>query len=155
MKTTRTISIVVCLIMVFCFMTACSSKTPQTVTGFTKIMEAAKFDVQDVTSSTETNGIATTVLVAVGEDYQIEFFELTDSEMGENVFYYNKQLFLDEHSTTSMSQEFTSDNYNYYHFDADGNFHLIAHIENTMIYCEAEKEYKNEIIEFVKTLGYK
>lgn len=155
MKLTKALAFVLCLGMILCFMTACSSKTPQTVSGFTEVMEAADFEVQDVTSDTETNGLATAVLVAVGENYQIEFFELTDSETGEGVFYNNKQIFTDEHSVQTMSSEVTSGNYNYYAFNADGNFHMIARIDNTMLYCEAAKEYKDEIVEFVKTLGYK
>ncbi len=155
MKLTRVIAFALCFGMILCFMTACSSKTPQTVSGFTEVMETADFEVQDVTADTETNGLATTVLIAVGENYQIEFYELTDSETGEGVFYNNKQLFTDEHSVTTMSSEVTSGNYDYYAFNADGNFHMIARVDNTMLWCEAAKEYKDEIVELVKTLGYK
>ena len=127
LKLTRTIAFVLCFGMILCFMTACGSKTPQTVSGFTEIMEGAGF----------------------------EFYELVDSDTGEGVFYNNKQLFEDEHSVTTMSSEVTSGNYNYYAFNADGNFHMIARVDNTMLWCEAAKEYKDEIVEFVKTLGYK
>lgn len=155
MKLTKAIALVLCFGMLLCVMTACSSKTPQTVSGFTKVLEAAGFEVQDVTADTETNDLATAVLVAVGENFQIEFYELVDSETGEGVFYNNKKLFADEHSVTTMSSEVTSGNYNYYAFNADDNFHMIARVENTMLWCEAAKEYKSEIIELVKTLGYK
>ena len=155
MKLTKAIALVLCLGMLLCVMTACSSKTPQTVSGFTEVMEAASFEVQDVTADKETNDLATAVLVAVGENFQIEFYELIDSETGEGVFYNNKKLFTDEHSVTTMSSEVTSGNYNYFAFNADGNFHMIARVDNTMLWCEAAKEYKDEIVEFVKTLGYK
>ena len=51
--------------------------------------------------------------------------------------------------------EVRSSNYNYYAFTADGNFHMIARIGNTMLYCESEKENKDDIVEMVKKLGYK
>lgn len=102
MKPTRVISFMLCLVMILCVMTACGSKTPQTVSGFTKVMEDAGFEVQDVTADTETNGLATAVLVAVGDNYQIEFFELIDNETGEGVFYNNKQIFTDEHPVKTM-----------------------------------------------------
>ena len=155
MKLTKVIILVLCFGMLLCVMTACSSKTPQTVSGFTEVMEAAGFEVQDVTADTETNDLATAVLVAVGENFQIEFYELIDSETGEGVFYNNKQLFTDEHSVKSMSSEVTSGNYDYYAFNANGNFHMIARVDNTMLWCEAAKEYKSEIVELVKSLGYK
>lgn len=155
MKLTKVIILVLCFGMLLCVMTACSSKTPQTVSGFTEVMEAAGFEVQDVTADMETKDLATAVLVAVGENFQIEFYELIDSETGEGVFYNNKQLFTDEHSVKSMSSEVTSGNYDYYAFNADGNFHMIARVDNTMLWCEAAKEYKSEIVELVKSLGYK
>lgn len=155
MKRTKLLLLMLCVGVLLCTLTACGSKTPQTVSGFTDVMEAAGFDVQDVTATTNTNGLATAVLVAAGEHYQLEFYKLTDSETGEGVFYNNKQLFTDEHAVQTLSNEVTLGNYNYYAFNADGNFHMIARIEDTMLYCEAAKEYKDEIVELVKALGYK
>ena len=155
MKIIRVPAIIISLAMMICLMTACGSKTPQTDIGFTRVMESAGLEVQNVTTDTETNSLATLVLIAVGENYQIEFYEFSDSETGEAVFYNNKQIFEDEHSFKTMSSETASGNYNYFAFNADGNFHMISRIDNTMLYCEAAKEYKSEIIDLVKTLGYK
>lgn len=37
----------------------------------------------------------------------------------------------------------------------DEAFNGCENIQATMIYCETKKEYKDEIIDLVKTLGYK
>ena len=155
MKTNRIFAFTLCFLTIICCLTGCSSKTAQTVAGFTEFMEASDFVVQDVTEDTETNGLATTVLIASSGDYQIEFYVLTDNDTGEGVFYNNKQLFDEEHSVKTMSSEITSGNYNYYAFNADDNFHMIARVDNTMLWCEAKKTHKEEILDIVKNLGYK
>ncbi len=83
MKIPKITTIMICLTLMMCFLTACGNKTPQTVSGFSKVMESAGFETQDVTDDTETKDLATSVIVAVGENYQIEFYELVDSETGE------------------------------------------------------------------------
>ena len=152
LKATATL---VCFVMLLSFMTGCGTKKPQTVSGFTKVMEETDFEVQDVTATTITNGRANAVIIAVCDDYQIEFFELIDSETGEDVFNNNKQIFNDKNSVRTNTTEITSSNYNYYAFNADGDFHMIARIENTFIYCVTDKKYKDEILDLVKELGYK
>ena len=136
-------------------LTGCGSKTAQTVDGFIQVMEDAGFEVEDVTAEMGTNDLATSVIIAVGENYQIEFLELVDSETGKGVFNGNKAVSEDEHSVKSLILEVSSSNYNYYAFNADGEFHMIARIDNTMIYCVADKEFRSEIVNLAKTLGYK
>ena len=118
-------------------------------------METENFTVTDVTNDTETNGLATSVLIAANDNYQIEFYVLTDNDTGEGVFYNNQNLFDEEHSAKTISSEVSSGNYNYYAFNADGNFHMIVRVDNTMLWCEADKTYKDEIVDLVKKLGYK
>ena len=113
-KAPKVTTIMICLAPMMCFLTACGNKTPQTVSGFSKVMEDAGFEIQDLTDDTETKDLATSVIVAVGENYQIEFYELVDSETGKGVFYNNKQIFNDEHSFKTMSSEVTAGNYNYF-----------------------------------------
>lgn len=157
MKKVKLIAFLMCVMMAACVLTGCAEKTPATEDGFTEIMQDAGFTVTDVTEETETNGLATAVIVAVSEDegYQIEFWKLTDSETGEGVFYNNYNIFNEEHSVKTMSTETMLGNYNYYAFTADGDFHMISRIDDTMLYCEADKEYKEEIVDLVKALGYK
>ncbi len=155
MKKIKIAIVLISAVMLMCIMCGCSSKTAIDAETFTKTMESESFIITDVTNDTETNGLATSVLIAANENYKIEFYVLTDNDTGEGVFYNNKQLFDDEHSVKTMSSEFTTGNYNYYAFNADGNFHMIARVDNTMLWCEAEKTYKDEIVDLIEKLGYK
>lgn len=158
MKTIKAKSaFIIVLSVFFLFMfTGCASKTPQTPDGFIQVMEDAGFEVKDVTEEAEdTDDLATSVLFAVGENYQIEFYELVDNETGAGVFYNNREIFDNEHSVKMMSLSLSSNNYDYYAFNADGQFYMIARIDNTVLYCVADKEYRSEIVDLVETLGYK
>ena len=155
MKTKRILISILCVVTIICCLTGCSPKTAQTVSGFTEFMEAAGFEVQNVTANTETNGLTTAVLIAACENYQIEFSVLKDSETGEFVFTMAKNLFDEEYSVKTMSLKVEIGDYNYYSFTADGNFHMITRIENTMIWCVADKAYKEEIVDCIKALGYR
>lgn len=154
MKAKRVVLFLFC-IAILCSLIGCSSKTAQTVEGFTDFMETAGFEVTDATADTETNALASAVIIALCENYQIEFYQLIDNETGKAVFYNNKSIFDKEHSIKTMSVQSSFGNYDYYAFTADGNFHIIARIDSTMLYCEADKEYKDEIVKYVKELGYK
>ena len=151
----RIFSVLSVLVVIMSFvLTGCEDRTPQTVEGFSNFMKGKSFTIQDVTADTETNGLAKSVIVAVGKNYQLEFYELNDSETGEGVFYNNQNIFDEEHNVKTASKEISIDNYNYYAFNADGDFHMIARIDNTMLYCVADKTYKDEIVNIVKELGY-
>lgn len=157
MKTTLakfsfTIILSVLLLSVF---TGCQSRTAQTTAGFIQVMEDAGFEVEDVTDQIDTDDLATSVVIALGENYQIEFYEFVDSETGLGVFYNNRDIFDDAYSVKTLSTEISLMYYDYYAFSADGKFCMIARIDNTMLYCVADKEYRSEIVELVETLGYK
>ena len=155
MKKAKLLLTVAAVLLLTALLASCGNKTPQTGTGFTDIMKNAGFEVLDVTDTTDTDGLASAVIIALGENYQIEFYELVDSETGEAVFYENKEIFDEEHAVKTMSTSVSMGNYNYYAFNAGGEFHLVSRIENTMLYCVADVAYKDEIVDHVKTLGYR
>ena len=143
------------VLLLLTLLTGCGDKTPQTAEGFTEIMEAADFIVQDVAADTETGGTVTTLLIAEGENYELQFGEFTDSESCKEIYNQSRQAFNEENPVRTMSLETSMGNYNYYAFTAGGEFHLVARIDNTMLYCVADVAYRSEIIDFAETLGYR
>lgn len=156
MKTTLTklaLTLFVCALLLS-VLTGCGAKTAQTADGFTQIMEDAGFEVKDDTSELGTEDI-TSVLFAVGKNYQMDYYAFSDNETCKDFFYYNKEELDEEFSVKSISSTITMNNYNYYAFNADGDFHMIVRVDNTLLICVAEKAYKSEIVDLLKTLGYK
>ncbi len=147
--------IIVFVLALATLLSACGgNKTAKTPEEFTSFMEDKNFRVDDVTASTNTDDLANKVLVAYNGNYQIEFYELIDDATGNGVFNNNKDIFEDKHSVKTMSTEITTSNYSYYHFTGEDNFYMISRIKNTMLYCVAHKDFKDEIVDIVKNLGY-
>lgn len=150
MSKRKLITLGCCLLLVLCIFAGCSKKTPQTAQGFTDIMEKAGFTVEPI----QHDGISCTpeALVASNDNYQLEFYNINDAE---HVFSSLKRQFDDAHSTRNLSLSVSTNTYDYYCFNAGGEFHMIARIENTLLYCEADAQYRDEIVDLVKELGYK
>jgi len=149
------ISLTLSLLIISLLFSACAPKNPISADSFITQMESEGFTVIDVTSSTETNGNATKVLIAKKGNYQIEFYQLINKEIGEAVFETNKRIFDEEHSFKTLSLSVSISNHNYYAFNADEDFHMISQIDDTMLYCDASVAYRDEIISIVEKLGYK
>lgn len=156
MKTALTklaLAALVCVLLLSA-LTGCGAKTAQTADGFTQVMKDAGFDVENATAELGTDDV-TSILFAVGKNYQIEYYAFADNETCEDFFSYTMEEFDEEFTTKSFSSKITLNNYKYYAFNADGEFHMIVRVDNTMLCCIADKAYKSEIVELVKTLGYK
>ena len=155
MKTNKMVIVLISVVILMCSLVGCSSKTAIDADTFVKTMYAENFTVTDVTNEIEANGLVTSLLVASNENYEIEFYVLTDNNTAASIFHNSKESYDDEYSVRTTSLSVTLGNYSYYAFVADGGFHMIARIDNTMLWCDADKAYKDEIIALVEKLGYK
>ncbi|MBE6824906.1 MAG: hypothetical protein E7513_06130 [Ruminococcaceae bacterium] len=134
---------------------ACDERTPQSAEGFTDTMESEGFTVVDSTIFAQTAVTADKVLTALNDNYEIEFYELDCIPTAKDFHQLNKDAFESEDSVSDNSTEINSSNFDYYDMTSDTGFHLSTRIDNTVIYCYTEAEYKEEIIKLVKALGYK
>ena len=146
-----TISTVILVLVLLC---SCSSKTAKTAQEFTDFAEDNGFTVSDVTEETETNGLVKTILLANCEDYQLEFLVLNDADTAESVFYGNVENFDSEAALKTSTKQVDTSNYNYYEFVSDDMFCVVSRVEDTMLLCVADKEFKDDILEDIKQLGY-
>lgn len=155
MKPTKAISLMLCFVLTMLTLCGCASKTALTPDEFTAIMHRSGFVISDATAETDSGGFATKVLKGKGASFEIEFTELLNATAAETIYEYNKEEFKKEHPVRTHSYETNAGNLNCFYFQAGGNFHIIAQIEDTLLYCEAAETCKSEIMELFKTLGYK
>ncbi len=155
MKTLKVLTAVICICAMLFGLSACSKKTPQTVDGFRSTMEEAGFEIIDVTQAADSDNRATAVIVAKSVAYQIDFWEITDEKTAESMFEGFKTTFDNEHPVKTLGLANSSGNYDYYEFMADGTFHMVSRIGNTIIRCEAPDTYKDEVKGYLETLGYR
>lgn len=155
MKTRRMIVMLLCVVMIAGMMTGCQKKIPQTAAEFTQIMETAGLAVRDNTGNGDENDKLTAKLYAIDENYTIEYYAFEDSGAAQRVYNSNYRTFDEENPVKTLSAKMTTSRYDYCAFTAGGQFYVIARIENTLVGCVADAEYKQEILSHIKALGYK
>ena len=134
-------------------LSSCSSKTPVTSEQFKTIMEENGYVVTDVSSSYD-SALLSSMLIAVKDDYQVEFFEFTEEANASHSFGLNKgdaELLEDgNHVKTSAS----SGSYESYTITGDGEYYAIYRVGNTMVFAHVLEEDKDAINEAIKALNY-
>ncbi len=131
----------------------CSSKTAHTVDSFRSTMEAAGFEVTDITSSINiSDGLEVTVLYAEKDGYDIRFYQFEDAEYAEGNYLNNCKI-LDE-MDSKMRVSVSLPNYGKIEQTSSGVHYYMVWVDNTMLICENDSEYSQSVSEAVEMLGY-
>ena len=121
---------------------------------FIKIMKSEGFEVVNLEHQYEQYEYYEEVLVAKNENYQIEFYELEDASYAEKIYNKNKQTI--ESSIEGSYSNTNSDliNNNKYTLTNKGVYTSISRVDDTIIYLSVSSEYKDEVKDILKKLGY-
>ena len=144
---------VLCFFMIF-FMTGCFNKKSISSNEFKSIMSEKGFDVQDATKQFSDYDYVKRTYIALNDDFQIEFYELSDEEKAKGFYETNKSIF--ESSKESGYSQFNNSvgNHSKYTLKTGGKYKVVSRIDNTVIYLNVLEEYKDEIKDILKDLGY-
>ncbi len=153
MKTLKKLSLFLLVILLCVSLVGCGEKVAKTPEEFNDFMESKDFTVADSTLFAQTVVTAKTVLTALNDNYEIEFYELNCIETSKEFYNLNKEAFLSEESSNTTT-EITGSNFDYFDMTNDSGFRMTSRIDNTVIYCYTEVEYKDEVIKLVKEFGY-
>ena len=129
-------------------------KEALTVKDFISIMEDNDFEVGEVTEQFEDADIEVEdAYVALGDDYQIEFYTFEDEENAKMFFKVNKAKFDEDSASSRIST--SGKNFTSFSITADGDYRFVERVEDTVIYLDVDKNYKDEVKELIKEkLGY-
>lgn len=129
-------------------------KEALTAKEFVSIMEENDFEVGEVTDQFEDADIEVEeAYVAVGDDYQIEFYTFEDEENAEMFFKVNKAKFDEDSASSRVS--LNGKNFTSFSITTDGEYRFVERVDETVIYLDVDEEYKDEVKELVKEeLGY-
>lgn len=135
--------------------TACNlkSRIPITAQEFVAKMEAAGFDLVDATNQFEA-GKVDAVYIAVGENYQVEFYVVPSVDQAKGAFATNKSNFEEEVTGSSSNKTIEVKNYSSFTQTASDTYYVVSRTDNTFIYVVADADYKKEISELISDLGY-
>ena len=153
----RAFYILLTVTILFSFSACQTSRTPITVSEFTAKAEAAGYTVYSINEQYPDEDLIDYILARKGEDevqHQIEFIVFKTAEEAINLYGQNKAAFESEITGVSSYASVTLGNYAYYVLTNNGRYRVISRIDNTYIYIDAEEQYKTEISDFLKTIGY-
>ena len=132
----------------------CGKKTVLTTEQFKNVTEQRQMTTADVSSQYSSYEYVKEATVATNGNYQIEFYVLDNEENAGKMFDINYNSFESYKGTTSAYSEYNLSNYHTYSLATNGKYYYIARVDNTLLYVNAEDEYKEEIKTIVKNLGY-
>ncbi|MBQ2972659.1 MAG: hypothetical protein IJE16_08990 [Ruminococcus sp.] len=155
MKITKKLSLVLVIILLILSLFGCGAKEAKTPEEFKSFMEGKGFTVVDSTLFAQDIIKADTVLTALGDNYEIDYYELSTQTGASSLFELNKEAFENEETAVNLTTHLSSDNFDYYSLVSDTGFHMTARVDNTVVYCYTDAEYKDEIVELITELGYK
>ncbi len=154
-KVKRLLMGVLCFVVLFT-LTGCGNKTSITSADFKSKMESKGYTVQDATSQMSEYDYINQVYIAISSDstYQIEFYELSDSDYASSFFNNNKKTFENSKSSGSAETSVSAGNNAKYTLTTNGKFKVVSRIDNTVIYLNVDDDYKSSVKDVLKDLGY-
>ncbi len=142
------------LLLITLLLTACGNKKAIDSDKFKSIMRDNNYYVVNSKEQFSEYDYIVESYIAESDNYQIEFYILQD-DMNAKAFYdYNKEIFDAERTSISMYTSVDFTNTNKYTLTLEDSYKVLSRINNTVIYVDVEKEYKNDINSILKKLGY-
>lgn len=159
MKKTKYVLIsLLCIVTLLGFTGCGKNKTSISADEFCSIMEDKGFLTTDSTAQYATSNDISESYIAISSNYayQIEFIVLDSDSAAQSMFSTNKSIFESEkNSSGSNANTFTElANYSKYTLLANGKYKVVSRIDNTLIFVNANSDYKEEINSILEELGY-
>jgi len=146
------IKICLCFLILF-GLTGCINKEKITKEVFNSVTESYNLNVIDRTEEYN-DDILISYVYSSNDEYFIEYYELNNEENA--IKLYDQNVYEMENSKgANYSESFLNgNNCQSYAVTANGKYTYISRVENTIVFSEVKKEYKDKIKEIVKDLGY-
>ena len=124
---------------------------------FTKAAKEEGMTVSNLTSTYAYTGYIDGVYIAKHPDgWKVEFYEIKDKENLEKFYNNNKSKFQLAGETASSSTEstFSFDNGERYSLTVSDKYKHLCKVDLTAVYVNADVKYKEDVIKFLKKIGY-
>lgn len=132
-----------------------SEKTPITAETFNTIMKDNGYSLIDTTKQYVTYGdYIKKSYVAKKQDYQIEFYELSNVDNANTMFYTNKEIFEKQKGNISKQFSRSGKNYSQYFLKTNIKYSYLSRIDNTLLYINVDTKNTNEVENIINELGY-
>ena len=151
----KKVLLVVLLVLGVFMITGCGKKTPLQPNDFVDLIEQNNYKTTNVLEQFSTYAQIKNAFIAQDSEmrYQIEYYELDTKENAKTFFEGNKKIFEQQSSIKSHSS-INLENYNKYSQSTEKVYSVISRIDNTVVYANVKIEYKKEVQDIIKKLGY-
>lgn len=157
MKKARYVLISLLCVMALIGFTGCGkNKNAISADEFCTKIENKGFLTTDSTAQYASSKEITESYIAISKDYsyQIEFVVLDSTSAAQSMFSKNKSIFESEKGSSNLTSSKELANYSKYTLKTNGKYKVVSRIDNTLIYINADAEYKDEIDSILDELGY-
>lgn len=133
-----------------------NAKDPITSAKFESTMEKMDFVIYDAGQQYEEYDYIEEAIIAVeeDEDFQIEFYVLEDDDSAVSFYNNNVKIFKNSASSVKASSTVNFKNGATFKLTSNGKYKMITRVENTVVYVDVDSEYKDDVEEIIKKLGY-
>ena len=132
-------------------------KTPISADEFYKTCSNKGYEMVDSVDQYDSifgEGVVEESYIALGENHQIEFLDFADADDAVRVYKGEEEYLETLKGSGSASTSVSFNSYSKCTLTSNGKYHCVSRIEDTMIYIDIDEDYKDEVKETVKELGY-
>ena len=141
--------IVLCIL----FLCACDSKEVKLEREFKDFFKDKDYTIVEVDDKIDVKSILNAYAVIKNDgSYQIEYYIFSDERSAEVSYLSNKNNFNDNFD--GKISDYDGSNYSKLTMKTDTNYYIVERVENTLLYMNVENEYKDEVEELLKEMGY-
>ena len=149
---------IVCFLMMF-LMVGCGKKTAITTSDFTNIASQNNLQTASIIDRfTEYAYIKeATVAASVNNntaEWQLEFYVLDSTDNASGMYNNNKSIIENSNTSGSTHSEVSLNNYSTYTSTTNDNYIYLSRVDNTFLYVNVPKAYKDNVKKVIKELKY-
>lgn len=156
-KKTKAISLFLIFFTIALIFTGCgNNRSAISSEQFCSIVESNGFTVADSKEQfAEFDYILNSYVALSGDNaFKIEFYNTVDEESARNIFEGNKADTEKLKTNGAVTTSKQINNYGKYRQSCDGQYWVLAYIDNTFLYAHTDKQYKDNVDEIFEMLGY-
>lgn len=112
------------------------------------------YQIVDVTDQYKEDFVENVSIAVKDDKYQIEFYDLNSESKAKTAYKANVEKFKELKGSSSTETNVTLGNYSTYKLTADGKYCVVSRIGDTFIYINVPSDYKTEVNDALKKLGY-
>lgn len=157
MKRIKIVGLLLVSLLIFtgCNLSSKLNKEPLKSEEYKNKMEEKGYSTLDATGQFTQKFIKKVYLAVSNKStYQIEFYEIDTIDNAKEFYSNNKKIFEESKVSGSSDSYVELGNHEKYTLKSGDTYKVISRIDNTIVYANVNKEYKNEVKKAIKEIGY-